>query len=203
MKRIPVLLLAVLAAACGPATRPLERSQRRLAAVLPFAYQASESKYSDIVEGLADSFTASLLQTGRIRMVERSQVEKVMAEASYQRSGAVDVAKAVEVGRQLGADSVLIGSVSGVSTREEGRSVKFAEKTTRWATVAAEVRLVDVKTGELLAAGRAAGEASGAEKHAFGGKIGQIPEWDALVTQALIPLADKLAQQLAKTIPPL
>ena len=68
--------------------------------------------------------------------------------------------------------------------------------------VEAEARLVDIETGELLASGKALNSAHSAEKHAFGGKIGELATPEALVQKALQGMGDKLAEDLAKNIRP-
>ncbi|MBI4397020.1 MAG: hypothetical protein HY548_07995 [Elusimicrobia bacterium] len=170
-----------------------------LAAVMPFAYSVeSAPEHAKSVGGLSDAVAGSLLRTGRFRMVERQRVDTVLKEVRLGQTGVIDSASAAAVGKQLGAQTVVLGAVVSLSVREEGRSVKIAEKTTRWVEIEAEARLVDVETGELLAAGRAFGKAKSAEKHAFGGKIGELASPESLVQQALQGLGEKLARDLAK-----
>ena len=193
--------LAALLAACASLKQyPFE--QRRIAAVLPFSYTAAQKEFAPHASGLADALAGALLRTGRLRLVERARVEALFQEAQLGQTGAVDGATAAKIGKQLGAQAVVLGSLSSISDREEGRSVKFAEKTNRWVEVEVEARIVDSETGELLGTAKAVGKTSSAEKHAFGGKIGELATPDALIQQALQGMGEKLAQDIVRTVPP-
>ncbi|MFA6092647.1 MAG: CsgG/HfaB family protein [Elusimicrobiota bacterium] len=176
--------------------------QRRLAAVMPFAFTAAQKEFAPHASGLADGLAGALVRTGRLRLVERARVDAALQELQLQQSGITDSAAAAKVGKQLNAGAVVLGSVTSISVREEGRSVKIAEKTTRYVDVEVEARIVDVETGELLGSGRAIGKAESAEKHAFGGKVGQLASADALVQQALIGVCEDLARNMSKSLPP-
>jgi len=201
MRAISLAGLAVLLAACA-SMREYPFEQRRVAAVMPFAYTAAQKEFAPHASSLADSLAGALLRTGRLRLVERARVDSLLSEAALGQTGAVDGATAAKIGKQLGAQVVVLGTLTSISVREEGRSVKFAEKTNRWVETEAEARLVDVETGELLGSGKALGKAESAEKHAFGGKIGELATPDALIQQSLQGMGEKLAKDLARTVPP-
>jgi len=65
--------------------------------------------------------------------------------------------------------------------KDEWRSVKIAEKTDRIVEIEAEARMVDIQTGELIAAGKAVSKSKSSEKHAFGGKIGTLAKPEAII----------------------
>lgn len=192
---------AFLLAGCA-GNRELPAERRTLAAVMPFSYESGPPEHAAAVRGLGDAFTSALVRTGRLRLLERQRVDALLQEARFGQTGAVDAATAARIGRQLGAQAVVLGSVASLSVREEGRSVHFAEKTDRWAEIEVEARLVDVESGEVLAAGRASNKVHSAEKHAFGGQIGELATPQALVQQVLAGAARELAEDLARSIPP-
>lgn len=199
MNRSKLLLPALLfAGACAGAGVPFE--QRPIACVMPFAYSASDPQYASSVTGLQDALTASLMQTSKIRLVERARVDAALKELQLASAGVVDSATAAQVGRQIGARYAVLGSITALSVNDEWRSVKIAEKTDRKVEVAAEARLVNLETGELLGAGRAVGKAKSSEKHAFGGKIGELAKPEAIIQKAVMDLADDLAEDLVKNI---
>lgn len=199
MKNLKLLLPALLlAGACANAVIPFE--QRPLACVMPFVYSASDAQYSSSVTGLQDSLTASLMKTGRIRLLERARVDAAMAELKLAAAGVVDSNTAAQVGKQIGARYAVLGSVTAVSVKDEWRSVKIAEKTDRIVEVGVEARLVNLETGELLGAGRATGKAKSSEKHAFGGKIGELAKPEAIIQKAIMSITNDLAEDLVKNI---
>ena len=192
---LPVLLLA---GACASTGVPFE--QRPLACVMPLTYAASDPQYASRVTGLQDSLTASLMKTGRIRLVERARVDAAMKELQLATAGVVDSNTAAQVGKLIGARYAVLGSVTAVSVNDEWRSVKIAEKTDRKVEVAVEARLVNLETGELLGAGRAVGKAKSSEKHAFGGKIGELAKPEAIIQKAIMNLTDDLAKDIVVNI---
>ena len=201
MKKCLVLLAALSFAACGT-LKEYPYEQRRLAAVMPFTFTAAQKEFAPHASGLADALAGALVRTGRLRLVERSRVDAALKEIQLQQSGITESETAAQLGKQLNAEAVVLGTVVAVSMRDEDRSVKIAEKTTRYVDVEVEARIVDVETGELLGSGRAIGSSKSAEKHAFGGKIGTLATADSMVQKALIGIADELARDIAKTLPP-
>ena len=199
MKNLKLLLPALLlAGACASAGVPFEK--RPLACVMPFVYAAPDAQYSSSVTGLQDSLAASLMKTGRIRLLERARVDAAMTELKLAAAGVVDSNTAAQVGKQIGARYAVLGSVTAVSVKDEWRSVKIAEKTDRIVEVGVEARLVNLETGELLGAGRATGKAKSSEKHAFGGKIGELAKPEAIIQNAIMSITDDLAEDLVRNI---
>jgi len=203
-ERILLLATAVVLFSVGLFAGEIPFEKRPVAAIMPFCYHVEAyPEYEKSVSGIADALAVDLLKTNKVRLLERSRVDAVIKEIMLGQTGMIDSGKAAQVGRQLGAQQVILGSIVALSVREEGRSVKIAEKTTRWVEIEAEARLVDVETGELLAAGKAVGKAKSSEKHAFGGKIGELATPESLVQKALTGLGEKLAKDLAKGIRPI
>ena len=67
------------------------------------------------VRGLTDRLRIELFQTGRFEVVEREKMQEILQEQGFQQSGAcnTDVC-AVEVGKLIGAERMVAGSVSRV-----------------------------------------------------------------------------------------
>ncbi|MFP4522823.1 MAG: CsgG/HfaB family protein [Fibrobacterota bacterium] len=91
-------------------------------------------------EGLGRSFsemlTTSMIKAGFFSVIERSQLDKILNEQSLGQSGIIEGETAVEVGKVLGVDGVVIGSISKYDDSVEG-----------------DVRIIDVRTGKALGAG--------------------------------------------------
>ncbi len=171
--------------------------ERKLVAVMPFGYKADPA-HAGIEKGLADALAAELVKTKKVRIIERERIDILLKELVLGQTGVVDSAGAARVGKQLGAQAYLLGTVVSVSIRDEWRSVKFAEKTTRWADIEAEAKIVDIETGEVLASGRSVGKAKTAEKHAFGGKAGELATKESVAQKAVQKLSEKLAKELTR-----
>ncbi len=94
----------------------------------------AESDAAVFTETLADV----LLRSGKVRVMERSQMDKILAEQGFQQAGGCDTAEcAVQMGRLLGIERIVVGSVGKVGE-----------------TYSISVRMVDVGTGEVVSSSR-------------------------------------------------
>ena len=97
-----------------------------------------------------------------------------------------------QVGRDCNKDSL--------NGKEEAiLSVSSTESETKELNNAAGIPNL-FKTGELLGAGRATGKAKSSEKHAFGGKIGELAKPEAIIQNAIMSITDDLAEDLVRNI---
>ncbi|MCK7503642.1 MAG: CsgG/HfaB family protein [Desulfobacterales bacterium] len=70
------------------------------------------------VQGIYDYAGMALLRTGRFTVVDRSAVDQILREQEFSYSGVVDQATAVQLGRLLGAEAVMMVSITSVSHDE-------------------------------------------------------------------------------------
>lgn len=83
---------------------------------------------------IADRFRSELLETGKVRVLERTEMAKILREQAFSRSGACDSGEcAVEIGRLLAVDRMVVGSVGRIG-----------------GLYTLGVRLLDMGTGEIL-----------------------------------------------------
>jgi TolB-like protein len=101
-------------------------------AVLPLVNSAGSE--TDGMKRIVEQLTTGLANRG-VPLVERRLIDTAMRELTLQQGAAFDPAKAADVGKQLGAYAVLMGTVAAKG--------KLAE---------AHWRLVRVETGEILVA---------------------------------------------------
>ena len=134
---------AVVAIALAPAIAPSARAQDAVAtdrrptvAVMHFnngAIGKAHEELEPLRGGIADILTSELSANERIRVIERDQLDKLVAEQNLSASGNVDKATAVRVGKLLGVHHMIFGSY--VSDRKQ--RVRF------------DARAVDVETGQI------------------------------------------------------
>ncbi|MEN9354010.1 MAG: Curli production assembly/transport component CsgG [Fibrobacterota bacterium] len=106
-----------------------------LIAVMPLTGQGIDDASSQIV---TDALADELIKTGKVRVMERTQMEKILREQGFQKTGSCDGSEcAVEVGKLLSIDRIVVGSLGKI-----GGSY----------TVTA--RSVNVGTGEILGSAR-------------------------------------------------
>lgn len=112
---------------------PTSRASDRIAtvAVLPFQSRGLDSNSTRILE---DALSDRLAGSGRLRLLERSQIKTVLVEQGFQNSGACEGSEcAVQIGRLLGVERGIVGSVGRLG-----------------GTYVLNARLIDIATGEVL-----------------------------------------------------
>ena len=87
----------------------------------------------DTASLISDMLRNDMFEMGKYSVVERSSIDKIIKEQSLQKSGCSSTECAVEVGRLLNVQQILIGTVGRLGEQ-----------------YLITVRLVDVETGELL-----------------------------------------------------
>lgn len=136
-------------------------------AVMPFVegdikevspYWWRQNRY-DIMQGLQQMVIDELIATGGFRVIERSRIKEIISEQDFQYGNRVDPATRVNMGRLLGAQVLLFGTLTSLEVSNAGHvSIGPVTITGTRATVRLTARLVDVETGEAL--GNVKGEVS-------------------------------------------
>ncbi|MBI4248730.1 MAG: hypothetical protein HY611_04435 [Elusimicrobia bacterium] len=138
--------LAALSSAAG--AEPLERlagklgkglrdQENKKVAVLDFPYPGGAlSSGSSIIQ---ERLTTFLVEGGKVKVIERSLLRKVMEEMKLEAAGAVDSATTKELGKVLGVGAVVTGTLNDL---RKGKTEVNA-------------RVIEAETGRILAAGRA------------------------------------------------
>jgi hypothetical protein len=106
-----------------------------------------------------DYVTETLVRLKYFRVLERSQMDQVLKELARQQSDLVDEKTAVELGRHLGAQATVVGSVSGagynvakigcVGYGPNGKQIQVTCLEAK-ATATLNVRMVKIETGEVM-----------------------------------------------------
>lgn len=131
-------------------------------AVLPFDDGSIQDRWWDeghwdVGKGISDEFVTEFLKTNRFRLIEREQIDQVLAEQDFGQSGRVDAKTAASIGKILGVDFLVMGRVTEFSLKSTGvsglsfkKGVGLGVKSTN-AIVAIDARLVDANTAEIIA----------------------------------------------------
>jgi curli biogenesis system outer membrane secretion channel CsgG len=187
---IPAFLLATLA---GIVDRPANAQnaaapRRPRIAVLDFDY-ATVHSYSaaifgsdiDIGKGIADLLVTHLVKDGTYSIIERKALDKIMAEQNFSNSNRADPTSAAKLGKLLGVDAILIGSITEFGN--ETKKTNLGGGGGNWggyglggighsksnANVGIDARLVNVDTGEILAVAEGKGQSSRSSTSLLGG----------------------------------
>jgi curli biogenesis system outer membrane secretion channel CsgG len=154
-----------------------QAQQKKRVAVLNFDYGTVRSGVAaifgtdvDVGTGISDMLVEKLLEGGAYSVIERKALDKLLAEQNFSNSDRADPASAARIGRLLGVDAIIVGSITqfGRDDRQVGLG-GFGHSVGKYglggtsvrsskAVVAVTARLVNVETGEILAVATGAGE---------------------------------------------
>jgi hypothetical protein len=82
-------------------------------AVMPFENKGASR---DLGEIILDKMITVLWNQERFKVMERAALDKVIAEQSLGQSGMLDAATAAEIGKGIGVDAIVIGSVAAAAS---------------------------------------------------------------------------------------
>ncbi len=154
------------------AIAPAVASSKMRVAIVDFQNNASgPTPVTDAVRrAITDMFTTELYKTHMYSIVERSRIQAIAREHRLAASGLVDSATAVRLGKLLGVQAIITGSITQFTFKQSGGvlpipgigGIAIGEKK---AYVTLDVRMINVETGEIMLVARETGEAS----HTIGG----------------------------------
>ncbi len=157
MKRISLILALVLFISLADA------QLKKRVAISSFEDKTG-SGYSHLGSGVADMLTTALVKSAKFTVIERQELERVLSEQKLGESGLVTAETAPKIGKLLGVELLIVGSVSEFGTKENQVSGGLSfisggikRKTSR---AVVDVRLINTVTGEIVAAEKEEGEES-------------------------------------------
>jgi curli biogenesis system outer membrane secretion channel CsgG len=225
---MPTLLLALIAGVSErPASAQNAPPRRPRIAVLDFDYATVQSYSSamfgsnvDIGKGIADLLVTGLVKDGTYSIIERKALDKLMTEQNFSNSNRADPTSAAKLGKMLGVDAILIGSITefGNETKKTnlgggggnwgGFGLGGIGHSNSKANVGIDARLVNVDTGEILAVAEGVGQSSrsstsmlggGGNWHGFGGgnaDFGSSDFQNTIIGEATKQAVNKLTTDL-------
>lgn len=107
---------------------------------------------SELSKAATDLMINALVNTNRFRIFERIKLDAILEEQDFQvYSGRVDPSTAVKIGKMLGVDLIVTGSVTSIVYKKSG-GIKLGPVSVRKssASVTMTVRAINVTTGEII-----------------------------------------------------
>lgn len=105
-------------------------------------------------KGVSDILVNRLVKDGNFSVIERSQIDAILREQNFGDSGRVDAGTAAQIGKTLGAEAVIIGSVTQFDLQQRRSGGGFlglgAASTDTDAYVKLNIRVVNTTTSEIL-----------------------------------------------------
>jgi curli biogenesis system outer membrane secretion channel CsgG len=229
---LAILLATAASIAMQPANAQAAPGRRPRIAVMDFDYATVQTSSAaifgnnvDVGKGIADLLVTGLVKDGSFSIIERKALDKIMAEQNFSNSNRADPASAAKLGKMLGVDAILVGSITQFGN--ETKKTNLGGGGGNWhgfggggighsnskANVGITARLVNVDTGEILAVAEGAGQSSrssnsllggGGNWHGFGGgnaDFGSSNFQETIIGEATKAAVDKLTLDLVSNAP--
>jgi curli biogenesis system outer membrane secretion channel CsgG len=202
---------------------------KKRVAVMNFDYAAVRSSSTavfgndvDVGKGIADLLVTRLVNDGKYSVIERKQLDKIIAEQNFSNSDRANPDTAAKIGRILGLDAIIVGSVTQLGRDDQSRGVgggalggvtgRFGiggvGKRQAKAVVGINARMVSTDTAEILAVAEGKGQStrsgisllgSGGSSNASGGggiDMSSQNFADTILGEAVGQAVTEVAQQL-------
>ncbi|MDP8218102.1 MAG: CsgG/HfaB family protein [Candidatus Theseobacter exili] len=143
---------------------PAPSGPKKTVAVADFENKAGSWSNWELGSGMAEMLTTSLIASGRFIVVERQEIERVLAEQDFGVSGRTAGGNAAKIGKIIKAQILISGAVTEFSHNKGGgggftvKGFTIGGKSSS-AHVAVNVRLYDTTTGQVLDSQRCEGTA--------------------------------------------
>src|SRR5450755_5159345 len=120
----------------------------------------------DVGKGICDMLVTKLVQDGKYRVIERAALDKILAEQNFSNSDRADATTAAKIGKILGVDAIIIGSITQFGRDDQHTKVGgggfggFGSKygiggvssNKAKAVVGITARMINTSTGEIMVA---------------------------------------------------
>jgi len=184
---VGISILVVDVMAQTPAGTPSQGRKKRVA-VFDFDYATVQSASAaafgtnvDVGRGIADLTVKYLVQDGTYSVIERKAMDKILTEQNFSNSDRANPASAAKLGKLLGVDAIIVGSVTQFGNDTKNTNVGggggpwgaygvggFGHKKTK-AIVAVDSRIVNIDTAEIMGVAEGKGESSRESTSLLGG----------------------------------
>lgn len=161
------------------------------------------SQVEAVRRAITDMFITELWKTQMFTIIERSRMEAIAREHKLAQSGLVDEATAVQLGKLLGVEAIITGSITQFTFKKRGGilpipqlgGIGVAESE---ALVTLDVRMINVETGEIVLVAKETGQAThSAGGIAFGGLLYGQTEAEGILAAATRQCIEKIVKKIA------
>lgn len=123
--------------------RVIVRGEKVKVGIIEFQNLNEDSKKENLGTIFSEMLTTSFVNSEAFKITEREQLQKVAKELQLSQSGIIDVTQAKQVGKMVGADAIVTGSVVKI-----GGDLRL------------DARIIDVQSGIILTAEKIFGKAN-------------------------------------------
>jgi len=208
--------------------------RKKRVAILDFEYgtvrsqaQAAFGTDVDVGKGMTNLLVKYLVKDGTFSVIERSAMDKILAEQNFSNSDRANPNSAAKIGKLLGVDAIIVGVITQFGG--ENKDTKVGGGGGGWggfglggishkkskAIVSVDARMVDIDTAEILGVADGKGESSrestslvggGGGWHGFGGggvDFGSSDFQETIIGEAVKKAMEQLSAGLIADAPKL
>jgi TolB-like protein len=125
----------------GETPRVIVRGEKVKVGIIEFQNLNEEAKKENLGAIFSEMLTTSFVNSEAFKITEREQLRKVAQELQLSQSGIIDVTQAKQIGKIVGADAIITGSVTKI-----GSDLRL------------DARIIDVQSGIILTAEKIIGK---------------------------------------------
>ena len=207
----------------GPSVEEVTRYQGPKARIAVSRFEMKAAKgYGEIGSGLSDMLVDALFRSNRFIVLDRGEGHQdIKEELALSESGYTEKGKAAEKGALEGADVLLTGAITAFEPEAEGTGgggliIPLPLKIggglrikSNKAYIAANLRMVDVRTGRVINTARVEGKASDFKIGVVGGGligsvvlVGGFEKYrNTPMEKAVMVMLDNAVNEIVKSVP--
>ncbi len=125
------------------------RTQKPILIVYPVVNETSEHISTG---GITDDIRRELLRSGKYRFISEEQRNNILKEDAYQQQGYVDPAMRIAMGKQLGAEYIVSGTLRSIK-KKEPKQWRLTKSQRVYYSL--DLTVTDLTSGELVYADQA------------------------------------------------
>ena len=126
----PLCIVCVLVLGLFSGALAQQAPAKKRVAVLNFDYGTVQSSVAaifgsnvDVGKGVSDLLVQKLVQDGKYSVIERNALDKILAEQNFSNSDRADSTTAAKIGRVLGVDAVITGTITQFGRDDKNTTV--------------------------------------------------------------------------------
>lgn len=108
----------------------------------------------DRTKMLSSELVTFLVNTRKFDVIERDRISSVLMEQKFSTSGMIDAQSAIQMGKLIGTDYMVMGKVEVVRAVQQSKAIPYTDyvKHTTTGDMIVNIRIVDTRTGKIVSA---------------------------------------------------
>ena len=103
---------------------------------------------------LSSELITFLVNTRKFDVIERDRINGILMEQEFSASGMVDAQSAIQMGKLIGTDYMVMGKIEVVRATQQSKAIPYTDymKHTTKGDMIVNMRIVDTRTGKIVSA---------------------------------------------------